>query len=103
MTEEAALNTYEIAKLNPEAEEDENDDSDNPGKHEEDEEEEDDHETTCGFGSWRPAWIQGFASARFFAINFALIGILQGTNFSYTIGIISTIEKRYAFESKISG
>ncbi|KAJ6223460.1 hypothetical protein RDWZM_002005 [Blomia tropicalis] len=64
----------------------------------------DDHEeTSCGIGSWRPKWLQFFASANFFVINFSIIGILQGAMFTYMIGIMSTIEKRFAFETKVSG
>lgn len=66
---------------------------------------EDDNEadTTCGIGSWRPEWLQFFASAKFFVINFSIVGILQGAMFTYFVGIMSTLEKRFAFETTISG
>lgn len=60
-------------------------------------------ETTCGVGTWRPEWLQFFASPKFFVINFSLVAILQGANFTYLIGAMSTLEKRFAFESKVSG
>lgn len=60
-------------------------------------------DTSCGCGSWRPHSLQYFASARFFALNFSIVGILQGALFTYMVGIMSTLEKRYAFESKVSG
>lgn len=65
--------------------------------------EEDTSETECRLFGWRPAWAQRFATAKFFAINFSIVGILQGALFTYMVGIISTLEKRYAFESSISG
>lgn len=40
--------------------------------------EEEEGEASCGVGSFRPQWMQNFATARFFAINFCLVGILQG-------------------------
>lgn len=60
-------------------------------------------EITCGIGGFRPQWMQPFASTNFFVINFSILAILQGALFTYTIGILSTLEKRYAFETKISG
>lgn len=62
-----------------------------------------DDETTCGIGNWRPKWMQIFASPKFFLINFSIVAILQGAHFTYLIGSISTLEKRFAFESKVSG
>jgi MFS family permease len=57
----------------------------------------------CGFGSWRPKFIQKFASPRIFLLIFGIIGVLQGAAFTYMIASVSTLEKRYAFSSKISG
>ena len=68
-----------------------------------DQEEEDDSRTmVCGVGSYRPQWLQHFATARFFAINFCVVGILQGAFYTFMVGIISTLEKRFAFDSTIS-
>ena len=62
-----------------------------------------DYETSCGIGNWRPLWMQKFATPKFFVINFSIVAILQGAYFTYLIGSISTLEKRFAFESKMSG
>ena len=67
------------------------------------EDNDDDYDTKCGLGSWHPDWLQFFATPKFFLINFSLVAILQGAYFTYLIGSISTLEKRYAFESKVSG
>ena len=66
-------------------------------------EEDDPRLTSCGLGSWRPQWLQMFASPVFFMINFALIGVIQGMTGTYFVGSMSTLEKRFAFDSKISG
>ncbi|KAH7637101.1 solute carrier organic anion transporter family member 5a1-like protein [Dermatophagoides farinae] len=58
-------------------------------------------EITCGIGGFQPQFF--FASAKIFVINFSILAILQGAVFTYMIGIISTLEKRYAFETKVSG
>ena len=57
----------------------------------------------CGIGSLRPKWIQGLATTKMFMFIFGMIGILQGAAFTYMIGSITTLEKRYAFGSKITG
>ena len=67
------------------------------------EEEEDPRLTSCGMGSWRPKWLQCFANPLFFMINFALIGVIQGMTGTYFVASMSTLEKRFAFDSKISG
>ena len=65
--------------------------------------EDDDYETKCGLGSWYPEWLQFFATPKMFLINLSIVGILHSAYFTYLIGSVSTLEKRYAFESKISG
>lgn len=60
-------------------------------------------ETSCGVFGWQPHWLQFFASAKFFVINFSILGIIQGALFTYMVGIMSTLEKRFAFETKVSG
>ncbi|XP_067138901.1 solute carrier organic anion transporter family member 74D-like [Centruroides vittatus] len=57
----------------------------------------------CGFGKWRPKWLQRFAKPSAFLISFSLLGIVQGAYYAYLIGVISTIEKRYSFNSKATG
>lgn len=63
----------------------------------------DDSDLSCGIGRWRPRWLQRFASPKVFLINFSLVAIFQGASFTYLIGSMTTLEKRYGFESKISG
>jgi hypothetical protein len=58
---------------------------------------------SCGFGYWRPKWLQKLAKPEIFIINFSLVAIFQGATFTCLIGSLSTLEKRYAFESKVSG
>ena len=38
-----------------------------------------------------------------FLVNYSVVAIFQSAIFTYMIGSLSTLEKRYAFESKISG
>jgi hypothetical protein len=61
------------------------------------------NDLSCGFGHWRPKWLQKLAKPEIFLINFSLVAIFQGATFTYLIGSLSTLEKRYAFESKVSG
>lgn len=56
----------------------------------------------CGCGSFRPDWLQRFRTPIVFLINYSLMGILRGAYFHYTISSLSTIEKRYAFPSRLS-
>ncbi|CAG2112575.1 unnamed protein product, partial [Medioppia subpectinata] len=60
-------------------------------------------EYMCGLGSWRPKWLQIFASTKMFMFVFGSIGVIQGASFAYMIASITTLEKRYAFGSTISG
>ncbi|GFS32140.1 solute carrier organic anion transporter family member 4C1 [Nephila pilipes] len=60
-------------------------------------------ETRCGLGNCQPMCLQRFAQPKFFLLFFCLIGILQGAYFTYFIGILSTLEKRYSFDSWITG
>jgi len=57
----------------------------------------------CGIGSWKPNWMQRLASPKVFLFIFGAIGIIQGAAFTYMIASVTTLEKRYAFGSKISG
>lgn len=57
---------------------------------------------SCGIGTWRPQWMQLFATPLFFMINMAVVGIIQGMTSSLFFSSISTFERRYAFDSKIS-
>ncbi|CAG2114152.1 unnamed protein product [Medioppia subpectinata] len=57
----------------------------------------------CGLGSWRPKWSQIFASTKVFMIILCGLAVSQGAAFAYMIASITTLEKRYAFGSTITG
>lgn len=67
------------------------------------EDEDDFANTSCGIGSWRPLWLQVFANTKLFLINICLIGIVQSMAGSLQYTVMNTLEKRFAFDSKISG
>ncbi|KAH9403607.1 hypothetical protein TYRP_014791 [Tyrophagus putrescentiae] len=58
---------------------------------------------TCGIGGWQPAWLQFFASPLFFLINISLVGIIQAMTGPLYGSTMSTFEKRFGFDSRISG
>ncbi|XP_054163348.1 solute carrier organic anion transporter family member 74D-like [Oppia nitens] len=58
---------------------------------------------TCGLFGWRPRCLQRLATTRMFLLVFALLGVIQGANYTYMIASITTLEKRFQFGSKISG
>lgn len=62
-----------------------------------------DEDTACGFEMFKPRWLQSFATARVFVILYSMMGILQSAYYTTLIGSLSTLEKRFAFKSKISG
>lgn len=59
--------------------------------------------TSCGIGSWRPPWLQWFANPFVFMVNISIVGILLGQSGSVYYSQSSTIEKRYGFDSKLTG
>ncbi|CAG2104452.1 unnamed protein product [Medioppia subpectinata] len=59
--------------------------------------------TGCGIGSWRPKWLQLWATPKMFLLLFGLEGILQGGAYMYMVASLTTLEKRYAFNSLVSG
>lgn len=59
--------------------------------------------TSCGIGSWRPKWLQVFATPAFFLLNMSLVGVIQGMSGPLFFSSMSTLEKRFAFDSRISG
>ncbi|XP_035215008.1 solute carrier organic anion transporter family member 74D-like [Stegodyphus dumicola] len=63
----------------------------------------DDEEIMCGVGSFYPAWLQKFSKPKVFFVNHTLLGLLQGAFFTYLVGCLSTLEKRYGYETKITG
>ena len=60
-------------------------------------------DNTCGLGSWRPEWLQMFATPQFFMLNFSIIAVIQGSYFSYLIGCSSTLEKRFSYSGWLTG
>ncbi|XP_037520079.1 solute carrier organic anion transporter family member 74D [Rhipicephalus sanguineus] len=54
----------------------------------------------CGLGSWRPKWLQTFASARclFFFLN--VLAMCQSAYKAYTMGALSTLERRFSLSTK---
>jgi organic anion transporter 5A len=52
---------------------------------------------------WRTKWLRLMSKPEIFLINFSIVAIFQGSVFTYMVGSISTLEKRYSFDSKISG
>jgi len=56
--------------------------------------------TSCGLFSWRPAWLQRFATKQVYAAVYSLLGIVQGMGFSYLSSVLSTIEKQFGIKSK---
>ncbi|KAG1714633.1 Solute carrier organic anion transporter family member 4A1 [Nymphon striatum] len=57
----------------------------------------------CGMFGFRPKWLQKLAHPVTFLITFCCLSLVQGAYWTYFIGVITTIEKRYAFESKTTG
>lgn len=65
--------------------------------------EKEDDDTSCGIGSFRPNILQKLNNPKIFLINHSILGVLQGAFFTYLVGCLSTLEKRYAYESKVTG
>lgn len=57
---------------------------------------------TCGVGRWRPRWLQPMANPMMFLFILSLVAIAKGMANSMPYSLMSTIEKRYSFDSKIS-
>ncbi|KAK7867916.1 hypothetical protein R5R35_005269 [Gryllus longicercus] len=64
---------------------------------------EQDPDTYCGFGGWRPAWLQRLASKKVYVLLHGLIGFHQFATGSYFVATISTMEKRFKIPSKTTG
>ncbi|GFR12861.1 solute carrier organic anion transporter family member 4A1 [Trichonephila clavata] len=65
--------------------------------------EDDDVDDQCGIGRFKPKWLQRFADPKIYLVIFCIVGVLEGAYFTYFVGILSTLEKRFAFDSKVSG
>lgn len=60
-------------------------------------------EISCGFGSFKPNWMQRFANPKGFLVNFSLLAIVQAAYGSYLVGNITTLEKRFLYTSQLTG
>ena len=59
---------------------------------------------TCGLGPcFRPAWLQKFATPRFFLIVYGLLGTIQAMAYIYFVATLTTLEKRFKIPSKTTG
>lgn len=63
----------------------------------------DEQDTRCGLGSWRPQIMQKCANKTVFSVLFTLVGIIQGSYWTYYTANISTVEKRFGMDSTTSG
>ncbi|XP_076067989.1 solute carrier organic anion transporter family member 74D-like [Oratosquilla oratoria] len=63
----------------------------------------DDTGTRCGFGSFKPDWLQCLARKEMYILIYCINGLTIGMFFTYTVSVLSTIEKRFKFSSKITG
>ncbi|KAL1419712.1 hypothetical protein MTO96_024981 [Rhipicephalus appendiculatus] len=62
-----------------------------------------DSDYLCGVGNYRPDWLQRFATSRYYALVFGLLGIFQGAFRTYLVGTLSTVERRFSLSSRASG
>ncbi|KAK7086589.1 hypothetical protein SK128_027749 [Halocaridina rubra] len=60
-------------------------------------------ETRCGIGPCKPAWLQRFATKEAYMLVYCMVGVVQGLFFTYSVSVISTIEKRFKLTSKQTG
>ncbi|GFY50342.1 solute carrier organic anion transporter family member 4A1 [Trichonephila inaurata madagascariensis] len=77
--------------------------SESEAKVKESNEEVKDPDYLCGIGKFKPKWLQRFADPKVYLVIFCTVGVLEGAYFTYFVGVMTTLEKRFAFESKISG
>ncbi|XP_022914735.2 solute carrier organic anion transporter family member 74D [Onthophagus taurus] len=63
----------------------------------------DSSDTECGLGPCAPSWLQKFASKQMFLTVFCLAWVLQGMYHTYFVSAITTIEKLFQIQSKITG
>lgn len=64
---------------------------------------ENDSDYLCGVGSYRPDWLQRFATSKYYALVFGLLGIFQGAYRTYLVGTLSTVERRFSLSSRATG
>ncbi|KAK9889161.1 hypothetical protein WA026_004442, partial [Henosepilachna vigintioctopunctata] len=63
----------------------------------------DDSDTECGLGPCAPRSLQGWASKEIFLIVFCISWVLQGMFHTYFVSAITTIEKLFQIQSKVTG
>lgn len=63
---------------------------------------EDEGDYLCGVSNYRPSWMQRFATSRYYALVFGVLGIFQGAYRTYLVGTLSTVEKRFSMSGKMS-
>nr|XP_014286184.2 solute carrier organic anion transporter family member 2A1 [Halyomorpha halys] len=57
----------------------------------------------CGLASFRPHWMQRFASPKWFMTVYGVLGAVQAMSYVYFISTLTTIEKRFGIQSKTTG
>ncbi|GBL94481.1 Solute carrier organic anion transporter family member 4A1 [Araneus ventricosus] len=60
-------------------------------------------EYKCGIGKFKPKWMQRFVDPKVYLVIFCTVGVLEGAYFTYFVGVLTTLEKRFGFESQLSG
>ncbi|XP_045584595.1 solute carrier organic anion transporter family member 74D [Procambarus clarkii] len=65
--------------------------------------EEDLQETQCGVGTCAPSWLQRLATKEMYMLVYSLVGVTQGMFFTYSVSVVSTLEKRFKLTSKETG
>lgn len=63
----------------------------------------DNDDIKCGLGACKPDCLQGMARKETYLVLYCLIGIVMGMFFTYSVAVISTIEKRFNLNSKQTG
>lgn len=60
-------------------------------------------DTTCGIGPLRNKWLQYLALKEVYLLVYCCVGITTGMFFTYSVSVISTVEKRFKLTSKQTG
>ncbi|KAF2368549.1 Organic anion transporter polypeptide OATP [Trinorchestia longiramus] len=57
----------------------------------------------CGVGPCKPNFLQKLAKKEIYLVLYSFVGVFMGMFFTYTVSIISTLEKRFDMSSKTTG
>ncbi|XP_023159663.2 solute carrier organic anion transporter family member 74D [Drosophila hydei] len=57
----------------------------------------------CGLGKWHPAWLQKYATTKWFMGVYGLLGTIQAMSYMYFIVTLTTLEKRFKIPSQTTG